>query len=69
MLSRSRRFLHLLIKLFEDGQTWFGPHQWSPNIIKWLEEARNIEILASGFSNEMTDDELEESGFEIISKA
>ena len=68
VLSRSRRFLHLLIKIFEDGQTWFGPHEWSPDIIKRLEEACNIEILASGFSNEMTDDELEESSLRSFQK-
>jgi len=59
----------LLIKIFEDGQARFGPREWSPNIIKRLEEACNTQILAAGFPAEMTDDELEELGYEIIPKS
>ena len=59
----------LLIKIFEDGQARFGPREWSPNIIKRLEEACNTEILAPGFPAEMTDDEPEEPGYEIIPKS
>src|SRR5210317_473351 len=58
----------LLIKIFEDGQARFGPREWSPNIIKRLEEACNTEILAAGFPAEMTDDEPEEPGYEVIPK-
>jgi len=59
----------LLIKIFEDGQNRFGPREWSPNIIKRLEEACNTEILAPGFPAEMTDDEPEEPGYEVIPKS
>ena len=59
----------LLIKIFEDGQARFGPREWSPNIIKRLEEACNTEILAAGFPAEMTDDEPEEPGYEVIPKS
>lgn len=58
----------LLIKIFEGGQARFEPCEWSPNIVKRLEEACNTEILASGFPDELTDDELEEQGYEIIPK-
>jgi 3-hydroxyisobutyrate dehydrogenase len=58
----------LLIKIFEDGQARFGSREWSPNIIKRLEEACNTEILASGFPDELTDAEPEEQGYEIILK-
>src|SRR5210317_1477290 len=58
----------LLIRIFEDGQARFGPREWSPNIIKRLEEACNTKILAAGFPAEMTDDEPEEPGFEVIPK-
>ena len=59
----------MLIKIFEDGQTRFGPREWSPNIIRRLEEACGVDILANGFPAEMLDDEQEEAGFEIIPKS
>ena len=59
----------LLLKIFEDGQARFGPREWSPNIIKRLEEACGTQILAAGFPAEMTDDEPEELGYEIIPKS
>jgi len=45
-----------------------GPREWSPNIIKRLEEACNVDILAPGFPAEMVDDEPEEPGYEVIPK-
>ena len=59
----------ILIKIFKDGQTRFGAREWSPNIIKRLEEACDTKILAPGFPDEMTDDEPEEPGYEIIPKS
>jgi 3-hydroxyisobutyrate dehydrogenase len=59
----------MLIKIFEDGQRRFGSREWSPNIIKRLEEACGVDILAPGFPAEMSDDEVEEAGYEIIPKA
>ena len=59
----------LLIKIFEDGRARFGPREWSPNIIKRLEEACNTQILAAGFPAEMKDDEPEEPGYEVIPKS
>ena len=59
----------LLIKIFEDGQARFGSREWSPNIIKRLEEACDTKILAAGFPAEMTDDQPEEPGYEIIPKS
>ena len=46
-----------------------GSREWSPNIIKRLEEACGVDILAPGFPAEMSDDEVEEAGYEIIPKA
>jgi len=56
----------LLIDIFADGIERFGPREWSSNIIKRLEEATGLQIIAEGFPALMTDDEPEESGFEII---
>ena len=55
-----------LIKIFEDGQARFGEREWSPNIIRRLEEACETQVLAEGFPPEMTDDEPEEPGYEVV---
>ena len=55
-----------LIEIFEDGQERFGPREWSSNIIRRLEEACDTKVLAPGFPAEMTDDEPEESGYEVV---
>ena len=57
------------IKIFKDGQTRFGAREWSPNIIKRLEDACDNKVLAPGFPADMTDDEPEEPGYEIIAKS
>jgi 3-hydroxyisobutyrate dehydrogenase len=57
-----------LIDIFKDGQDRYGSREWSPNIIKRLEEAVGVDVLAPGFPAEMTDDEPEEAGYEVIPK-
>ncbi|MGI9271670.1 MAG: NAD(P)-dependent oxidoreductase [Woeseiaceae bacterium] len=54
-----------LIKIFNDGIARYGEREWSPNIVRRLEDATGLEILAPGFPPEMTDDEPEESGYEV----
>ncbi len=56
----------MLIDIFSDGMQRYGAREWSPNIIKRLEEACGVEILAPGFPSEMIDDEPEASGNEVI---
>lgn len=58
-----------LIEIFKDGQSRFGSREWSPNIIKRLEEAVGVDILAPGFPAEMTDDEPEAPGYEVVPKS
>jgi len=55
-----------LIEIFEDGQNRYGPREWSPNIIRRLEEACNTQVLAPGFPAEIVDDEPEEPGYEVV---
>ncbi len=55
----------LVLNIFKDGQNRYGPREFSPNIIKRLEEACGIQILGTGFPAEMTDDEPEEPGYEV----
>ncbi len=55
----------LLKSIFQDGEQRFGSRELSPNIIRRLEEATGLDILAPGFPPEMTDDEPEEAGYEV----
>lgn len=55
----------MLVEIFNDGIARFGERELSPNIIKRLEEATGLDILASGFPSEMVDDEPEEPGYEV----
>ena len=58
----------IMERIFEQGKERYGPRELSPNIIKRLEEAAGIDILAPGFPAEMTDNEPEEPGYEVIVK-
>ncbi len=58
----------LLIEIFKDGIARYGEREWSPNIIKRLEDAVGADVLAPGFPPEILDDEPEEQGYEVIPK-
>ena len=58
----------LLIGIFRDGEARYGAREWSPNIVRRLEEACGIEIRAPGFPAEMVDDEPEQPGYEVVPK-
>jgi len=55
----------LLIDIFKDGEERYGSREWSPNIVRRLEEACDTQVLASGFPAEMVDHEPEVSGAEV----
>jgi 3-hydroxyisobutyrate dehydrogenase len=55
----------LLIQLFDDAISRYGPRELSPNIIKRLEQATGLDVIAPGFPAEMVDDEPEEPGAEV----
>ena len=55
----------LMIKIFQDGIRKYGPREFSPNIIRRLEDATGLEVRASGFPEHIIDDEPEEAGYEI----
>ncbi|MCP4318078.1 MAG: NAD(P)-dependent oxidoreductase [Hyphomicrobiales bacterium] len=59
----------VMIDIFRDGEKRFGSREYSPNIIRRLEEATGCDISAPGFPPEMTDDEPEEPGYEIVPKS
>ena len=56
----------LLRQIFEDGQERFGPREWSPNIIRRLEEPTGLDVRAPGFPAEILDEEPEEPGYEVV---
>lgn len=56
----------LIVEIFKDGIAKYGEREWSPNIIKRLEDPTGLSILAPGFPSEMTDDEPEEAGYEVV---
>lgn len=54
-----------LIKIFKDGEKQYGSREFSPNIIRRLEDATGLSVLANGFPAEIVDDEPEEPGYEV----
>jgi 3-hydroxyisobutyrate dehydrogenase len=56
----------LIIDIFKDGEKRYGSRELSPNIIKRLEEAADVDVLGRGFPAEMIDHEPEESGYEVV---
>ncbi|WP_271950101.1 NAD(P)-dependent oxidoreductase [Ruegeria faecimaris] len=56
----------LICQIFDDGIARYGDRELSPNIIRRLEDATGLSILAPGFPAEMADDEPEEPGYEVI---
>ena len=56
----------MMIDIFKDGIAKYGERELSPNIIKRLEEQTGLDISAPGFPAEMTDEEPEAPGYEVI---
>ena len=55
----------LLLEIFTDGLARYGPREWSPNIIRRLEDATGLRVLADGFPAAMTDDTPPGVGHEV----
>ena len=55
----------LILDIFGDAQERYGPREWSPNVIRRLEERTGLDIRAPGFPSELIDDEPEEPGYEV----
>jgi len=56
----------ILKDIFSDGIERYGSREYSPNIIRRLEEVTGLDIRAPGFPSEMLDDEPEEPGYEVL---
>ena len=58
----------ILVEIFKDGEARYGSRAWSPDIVRRLEDATGLSILAPGFPAQMTDDEPEAPGHEVVPK-
>jgi len=55
-----------MIRIFEDGADRYGPREWSPNIIRRLEDVTGLSVLGDGFPADLVDHEPEEAGAEVV---
>ena len=55
-----------LVQMFKDAIDAYGPRTNSPEIVRLYEEPTGLDITAPGFPAEMTDDEPEEQGYEVV---
>ena len=56
----------LIVNIFKDAASKYGPREFSPNIIRRYEEPCGVKVLGEGFPSEMTDDQPEGEGYEVI---
>jgi len=56
----------LVLGIFRDGARRYGPRELSPNIIRRLEDACGVQVLAPGFPAQMADDEPKVRGYEVV---
>ena len=56
----------MMINIFNDAAARYGDREWSPNVIRRLEDATGVSVTAPGFPAELFDDEPEEAGAEIV---
>ena len=54
-----------IVEIFKDGQKKYGSRAWSSMIVKRMEDLNKIDFRASGFPDELTDNEPQEKGYEI----
>jgi 3-hydroxyisobutyrate dehydrogenase len=55
----------LVLAMFRDGIERYGPREFSPNIIRRLEEACGVRVLGEGFPPQIVDGEPKVPGYEV----
>ena len=55
----------LVLSIFNDARKKYGPRAWSSMVVKRLEDICKINFRASGYPEELVDNEKEEKGYEI----
>jgi len=56
----------LMIDIFRDAAAHYGEREWSDNVIRRLEDATGLSVVAPGFPDVLLDDEPEERGAEVV---
>lgn len=56
----------MIVEIMKDGQARYGTRANTDDIIRRLEEATGLSVLADGFPAELVDDEPEEPGYEVF---
>jgi len=64
-LNASLEISPQIVQIFKDGEKKYGSRAWSSMVVKRMEDLNNINFRASGFPEELTDNEPEEKGYEI----
>ncbi len=59
-------FSPMLVSVFQDAIKQYGERELSPNIIRRYEEPAGVKVLGHGFPDDLTDDEPEERGAEVV---
>ena len=54
-----------VLNIFKDAQKKYGSRAWSSMVVKRLEDKFGLDFRASGFPEELKDNEKEEKGYEI----
>ena len=54
-----------ILDIFKDAQKKYGSRAWSSMVVKRLEDKFGLDFRASGFPEELKDNEKEENGYEI----
>jgi 3-hydroxyisobutyrate dehydrogenase len=56
----------LVLAIFRDGAQRYGAREFSPNIIRRLEDACGVCVLGEGFPAQMVDHEPKVAGYEVV---
>jgi 3-hydroxyisobutyrate dehydrogenase len=56
----------LVLGIFRDGARRYGARELSPNIIRRLEDACGVRVLAPGFPAQVVDDQPKVPGYEVV---
>jgi 3-hydroxyisobutyrate dehydrogenase len=56
----------MIVNIFKDAASQYGPRELSPNIIRRYEEPCNVKVLGEGFPASMVDHNPKEPGYEVV---
>jgi 3-hydroxyisobutyrate dehydrogenase len=59
----------LVLDIFRDGARRYGAREFSPNIIRRLEEPLGVRVLGTGFPAQMVDEEPKVPGYEVSARS